>query len=485
MGFLTKTKLRCFHLTHLITTLVLVNFMAIVQAETLTLEQVLQQAIDNNIGLKIADLGVQKSQLERDKVEAMLGINLNASAKTNHDVSFLGTPSNRLDSTVSASKLLAQGIAVSLSGRYSYENADLTFSKSLPNPNHTTSLDLQVSQPLWRGKDNIAYIESLANSGLSEKMAQLQNNAIREQLANQVTILFHGIALLSQQVKNIEQGIQRTDRMIRHIKNNQSLGLSERKDILQIEAQKNAQLAEKQNLLVNLQQQQINLNRLLGRDANSEIQPLLGQQAVAMKPLDESLDKAKQASTLLALQKYKIELAESVIRLNQDAKKDRLNAFATLGSRSSHGENGLGQSIGEFDWAGSVGVEFQQAMDKRGVNANLSQARLDRSVALHEERDLVINLEFQVKGLVAEIHSVKLANDAANLRLQSEHEKLIEAEQRYKTGRATTMELIRFENEFASAELVLNLKRIELQTKVVQLDVLTGDIWQRVVALPK
>ena len=118
-----------------------------VLAETkseLTIYQVMQRVLDRYPSLKISEMEVAQAAEQRQQVESSLGWILNSAAGVTHDLTALGTPSDRLDVNGSIARKLESGATLSLSGGYRYEDSSLTFSPELPNPAHTqNSLNYQ------------------------------------------------------------------------------------------------------------------------------------------------------------------------------------------------------------------------------------------------------------------------------------------------------------------------------------------------------
>jgi len=141
--------------TSLIIYLYLISFLGVMPAIAgeeyeLTIYQVMQRVLDRYPSLKISDMEVAQAIEQRQQVESSLGWILNSAAGVTHDLTGLGTPSDRLDVSSSISRQLKSGATLSLSGSYRYEDSSLPFG-SLPNPAHTTRLDLSYRLPLLQG----------------------------------------------------------------------------------------------------------------------------------------------------------------------------------------------------------------------------------------------------------------------------------------------------------------------------------------------
>ena len=82
-----------------------------------------------------------------------------------------------------------------------------------------------------------------------------------------------------------------------------------------------------------------------------------------------------------------------------------------------------------------------------------------------------------MSGLVAEIKAARNAVEQTQLQLKSEASKLKEAEHRFRTGRANTAQLIQFQNEYSFSQLAYHNQQIELQNRIISLQIFIGTFW--------
>lgn len=456
-------------------------FASQLQAETLPLPQALQRAVDQYLPLQVAKLRTERSDYEKDKIESSLGWQLQSQTAFSHDVGFTGTPSDKLTAGGGISRLLPNGDTVGGNAAYSVEDSEFVFGPSFPNPAHRLNLDLNYRKPLWQGADNPDYSLGLARAEINTELDEQSELVLRDSLANQVIEIYYNIALTQASIENNNNAKTRTRRLMDYIKNNQSLGLAEEKDILQVEAQMQSLIADASNLQLILEQQQVLLNQLLNQDFSTKLTPVLtAQQLSPDTNLATLVNKALENSHELRIQDARVRLAELTMDDVRNSKKDKLDVLVSAGTRSAYGDNSLNETINEHDLAFSVGVEFSQAMDKRGVDAQLSQAMLDRTIALREIENIKRDLTYQVHTSVREIRAAANVVKETERRVNSEQRKYNEASQRYKRGRTTTVELIQFENDFSLAKFLLEQKRIDLAKRHSKLQLLVGSLWNSI-----
>lgn len=447
-------------------------------ADSLPLELALRRVLETYPPLQVAELRAQRARWERAKVESQLGWTLTGQAGALHDLSFLGTPVDRADIGTGLERKLSTGASVGLGAKYVYENNALTFSPLLPNPSYSTNLDLYYRHPLGQGADNPDYKQGLVSAKAGENIAGAERRTLRDQVVRQTIDLFYASALTRTRMQYARQTIDRAKRLKKYIQDNARLGLTEEKDLLQAEAQLRAHLAEHKGLQVLWEQQRTALNHLMGRPWNAEFKPLRNG---PFSPVAENFPSLLEEVTdnSMELQKYqaRVRLAEAAIVRRRDANKSKWDVVLSVGNRSKRGDDPSGNTIDVSDVAGGLRLEYRRALDRQGPDAELSQALLDRSIALQEIQAVQLRLRYELSGLLAEINATHSALDSYRRRLSSEGKKLKEARQRYRAGRTDTSRLIQFENELHLATLAVEQQKIDLARKHVRLELLRGTLW--------
>ena len=443
----------------------------------LTIYQVMQRVLDRYPSLKISAMEVSQAAEQRQQIESSLGWILNSSTGVTHDLTGLGTPSDRLDVNGSLSRQLQSGATLSLSGGYRYEDSSLTFSPVLPNPAHTTRLDLSYRLPLSKGEGNPQYSEGLLAADAGHDLAKANQLLTRITLAEKVKDLFYSSALTQARISNAKQAVQRARKLDVYINKNVKLGLSETKDRLQSKAQLHSKLAELSTIQLQWKQQQTLLNRLMLEEWSQEILPVL----VSIKSgnsynLTNLIKATETYHPVVKLSQAQLQIAESKINSANDGKKDNLDLVVSVGSRTSDGKSTTG-TVSELDWAGAVSIQYQHLFNDKGVSSKYKQAQLDKNIALQNLIKANDDIRYTVSGLVNEIKAAQLAVKTSYQKLNSESLKLKEAEHRYRSGRANTAQLIQFQNEYSFAQLSYQNQKVDLNNRIIALQIFTGQFW--------
>jgi outer membrane protein TolC len=228
---------------------------------------------------------------------------------------------------------------------------------------------------------------------------------------------------------------------------------------------------------VTLEQQQISLNRLMGESWDSRYKSSLQLQTeLTDYEIDELIAQAETRYPLLQKNMARLEVTETILRRSRDQRRDKLDLVLSVGTRTRDGDSMAG-SVSEQDVAGQVRFEYREAFNRGGLDAEVRQAQLDRTIAIEEIRRARDELTYGMASLVREINATRRALDSSRRHLESEEKKFDEAVERYRQGRERTDNLIRFNNELNDARLSVAEQKVELARRVSALRILHGTFW--------
>src|SRR5690606_21298878 len=91
-----------------------------------------------------------------------------------------------------------------------------------------------------------------------------------------------------------------------------------------------------------------------------------------------------------------------------DALRDQVDLVFSVGGRRLSGDTATG-SISEADAVAGVRLEYRAALDKRGADAELAQAFLERDMARRRHDATLTDLRYGVARLAAEIDALAAA----------------------------------------------------------------------------
>jgi len=446
-------------------------------AEKLSMQQVLQRVMDHYPSIKSAALQVQKAREENIKAESQLFWLLNANAGFARQTSLFGTASDRYSMGAALNRNLDNGGLLGFNANLAKEDAEDTFGPTVPNPSTKTRFDVNYRHRLQKGADNPQYAESKVAAKAGEQLAQSDELVLYDSLANQVIELYLSAATTRARINSIDKTIERGLRLKKYIDDEFKLGLSEEKDVLQVNARLSINEADKKSLLVVWQQQLISLNRLMGRQWDKDLLPDTGLNQPEIMSFDDIYFETQKYSPALKGIEARLLLTDSAIRRSRDEQKDQLDLVMFLGNEFNQGDTSIGD-LDESELIGGLSLEFNRGLDKSGLNAALRQAHFDRGVALQDKKQLLEDIQYNVASLLAEIKSSEQALNAFRESVTAERKKLDEATLRYKDGRIETDRIIDFESQLATAELSYDLQTIELSRRYHKVNLLRGSIWE-------
>lgn len=461
--------------------LLLLSGLSVLQAEeqALGFDRVVEKILQHYPTLEVARLQVQRSREEIAKVESRLGWELASSGGVSHDVSVFGTPTDRADVNLSLERQLESGHSVGISGNYTYEDSSFTVSPLFPNPSHSTQLDLNYRIPLGRGEDNPAYTAGLAGARASVQVERASARDLRNQVANQALDIYYAKALTEARLDSARDGLRNARRLQDYIARRRELGLAEEKDSLQSEAQVRAQQTALRKLEVILEQQRIALNKLMGAPWQNGYQSRLQVQTdLADHSVEQLVEQAAAKYPPLQQGRARLEVTESVLRRSRNQRKDQMDLVFSVGTRTRSGDATTG-NVSEEDVAGQIRFEYRESLDKSGLDAEVRQAQLDRTIAIQQIRRARDELTYSLASLVREIEATRRALHSSQQRLKSERAKYAEAMQRYRQGRERTDRLIQYDNELNEARLTVAEQEVELARRISALHILHGRFWTR------
>lgn len=448
---------------------------AYAQDNVLTLKHGMQLVLERSPDIKASRLQAQSGALEIDKAESRLGWELNSSLTAEHDVSFIGTPVDRNSATAALNKPLAAGGRFGISAGYTYEDSTLTFSPSLPNPSNSTRADISYRMPLAKGRGNIEYHSGLKKAEAQRNSAQFDYLARQDTLGRQFIERYHAAAFTSKRLSHAQQSLQRSRRLLEHTQRDRRLGLSERKDQLQVKALVHSREAELKTLEITWTQQRNALNRMMMLPWDREFRTVISVNNYSSQ-LEDVLADIRKRDPYVGRMRARVEQAEAWIENRKNNKRDTLDVVVSAGYRGLSGEDESGVTINETDKAGRLSIEYQTRFDKSGVDAELLQAKLDYDAQVQQLAATEADMEYNVSSLHVEILRSQDALKSQDARLKAEREKYREGEFRYRDGRIDISELIRFEDELGAAELAFINEEVLLSQRQAILSLWRGSL---------
>lgn len=345
---------------------------------------------------------------------------------------------------------------------------------SLPNFYEAKPV-LELSQSLWK---NGFGSETRSNMQIAESGTKAQGFADSFKLKaalSEAEGTYWRLAIARQVVKVQKESLERAERLKDWNRNRVRTGLGDRSDELQAEANLQVRTLEYQTALNEVRSAELAFNSFRGlqKEAVEEELPSLNKNTTEnLKPKEKSgmrLDvKAAQELT---------KVAEANAQIGKERNSPTLDLFGTLATngRTDQWNSAVSDSFKTRYPTFTVGLKFQSPLDfgqiledQQAYTAEKKAAELTyRRKAFEEERDY--------QDLRKKFEETK-----ERLRLcfgieEVQEKKLAREKQRLKLGRSVTYQVIMFEQDFASAELLRLKTQGELLGLVTQLNLYGED----------
>ena len=446
-------------------------------AESLTLRQTIQRVINNYPSLQIGKLQLDKAAQEITRSNSQLGWQLNSSAGVSHDLGFTNAPVDSVTAGVGVQRQLKSGGTLGFQGGYQYQDNSVPFT-GFPNPLTTTSADIEYRKPLGQGAGNPLYYQSSVGAESGLEIAKANHRGVLNQVVQQTVDLYYALATTQASMRNAENAVAHAERLLEFVKKNERLGLAEKKDLLQAQAQLRAQRAALDGVKTAWEQQRTNLNRLMGRPWNEEVElTSIHSEGAVADTVDKYIAEAEALSPDINSLNEQLKIADAQLKVAKDKYKSKVDLVLSAGLRNGFGPMSSGPDFNKSDYAASAKIEYQRPLSRQGLEAEVYEAQISQDIARRQIIKAKDDLRYQVEGLVSELGTGLTALNTSKARVDIEKEKLAETRERYRTGRADTTQLIQFENELSQAEFSVDQQTLELARKQQTLKLLRGVLW--------
>lgn len=459
------------------------------QDNVLTLKQGLQHVLENSPEMKLARMQAQSGALEINKAKSKLGWKLNSVISAEQDVSFIGAPTDRSSVTAGLSKPLSVGGEIELGAGYTYEDSKFGFSSSFPNPSNSSRADISYRLPLGKGRGNVEYHSDLKDAQAQRDAAAFDYLGRQDTMARQFIELYHAAAYTRRRLEHARNSLNRSKRLLQHVVKNERLGISEREDRLQASAKVHTREAELKRLELTWTQQRTALNRMMMQGWNQEFTPAV-EVAEYGPSLEDVLANIRVRDPYVARARAQVEQANAWISNRRDNKRDTLDVIVSVGYRDLSGDlspdnnNNFQTDYDQTDTTGSLSIEYQLGLDKRGVDAELMQSQLAYDVAVQQLAAVEADMEHSVSSMHMEILRNQETVIAQQARFNAENDKFKDGIFRYRDGRIDTTRLLQYEDDLRAAELTLSKEEIELAQRLAIMSLWRGTLMPADVAIP-
>jgi len=471
------------------------TFPATVSAEPISLAETIRETLANHPDLSIGEIGISMAAAEQERVNGALDPRVSASIGYSDEKAPTTNPfAAKQTQSANFFGMIAQPLSdgSTLTGSLNYNRTKLNYPATVPptfqstiNPIYSHQIDLTYRYPLLRGHGNPAYHELLKAAEKDEESARWNVEMLKEALSAQAVNLYFQLAMEELGLAISSDAIARSERLLRYQKYREQFGLIEKADRLQAEALLATRRMEKRNAEASVRMARTTLNRLMMKNADSELSPvsdeaiipaielqnlkipLLVEEAVSKRPVFKSLESRLKA-------------AESRLSVARDQHDTQIDLIGQVGSRALEPTAGkaLGKGFNLTDRFVSVGVELSDTLTGNATNAAIRQAELARQQVQLEKIQARESVESELSNALSLLLSGSNTLIAAKTRADAEKRKFDAEMKRYREGRSNTATIIQFEGDLSVAEMQVAIQQTSMQLATHQLMLAEGTLFE-------
>ncbi|AUN99566.1 hypothetical protein C0V70_15925 [Bacteriovorax stolpii] len=365
---------------------------------------------------------------------------------------------------------LAQNFNFGLKGQLSYTlyhtkiyNAGQTF---VPLADFNDGIaKLELSQSLWRnwnGKENKAQADLIDSQAKASK--HLADFNVQTTLTNAESIYWS----LSQtrKVIQVQKDILARAQQIRSWNQRRlSNGLAERSDFLQ--ADSNFKLREYE-LNSALQQQNLlerSFNSLRGIDSSEVTEELEAVDSKNLKGLNPPAKAEFRADTLAALEQQNLAKANAALAIERNRPTFEIYGSYAFNGRDPERADAISNSFKTNHTTSAIGVRFNTPLDFGTTSSAIDGYKKEQIAAEYNYQRKVFDQDREWNDLLTKFADAKVKLDLAEKISDAQRTKSTNERNRLNNGRTTTFQVLSFEVDNASAEIL----RIQTETDLLNI----------------
>jgi outer membrane protein TolC len=450
----------------------------------LSLEEAVDLALRNNLGLQSSRLGVQIQERGVAVETARFGrsLDLNLSRESNRSPSFSSLEEvetlhgSALSTELGLNQQLGTGGRVGL--RFSNRRSSSNAAFNLIDPIYTSGLSLSFTQPLLQGRGRISRVGvDLAKVGVEQ--SQVQNEGRARSLRAEVGRSYWNLLFARENLRVKEQFREGARRVLETVQVRADMGVDSRSNILQAEVE----VARREEEVVaaegTLAQAEDALKTLLNLEQHAG--PLILTAVPELTPFAGELDQGTAQALSRDPEYRQLQLELKNLDLQLDLARDQARPSVELSARA--GLSGLGGSYGDDlkvlrdldarSWQGSLALELPLGQSQ--ADQRLGQRRLEkerRSVDLEHLRQ---QLEKQVRQRFRQVGIDRRRAEVSQLAEELAARNVAEEEERLKLGLSTVRQVLDAQDDLAQARASRLRAVVDYNQSLIEWQRLTGE----------
>lgn len=444
----------------------------------LSLEQFLTQVKEKNQAILASDMIVQGSASRQDEGRLIFRPSIFAQAQIAVDkkhVTNQATQGNRVDNEFVTAGLIQQ-FGFGMKGQLSYSvvhteiyNAGASF---VPLADYNDGVaKIELSQSFWRnfwGKESKAQADLIESQ--SKAIGHLENFRIKSTLANAENVYWN-LSQMKKIVKVQTDNLNRSQKLTLWNQRRINSGLAERSDFLQSEANYKLRQYELKNALLEKSALERTFNSLRGIESGPVAESLTNIESKELKTLPLPVKAEFRDDTKAALEQQKLAKANASLAIERNKPTFEVYGSYAFNGRDSERAEAISDSFKTDYSTSAIGVRFNAPLDFGTTSKNIDGYKKEQIAAEYTYQKKVFDQEREWTDLVARFEDAKTRLSLVEQIADAQKVKITNENNRLSNGRTTTFQVLNFEQDYASAELLkiqseTNLLNIYSQLKI-------------------
>lgn len=422
--YLCPSKLKNMKKNRIIFTLLALSVSVASMAQTWTLDQCVQYALDNNLQIRQAQQQAQSSEVDQQQAVAALFPSLSFSTQ--------------------------QGWGFQKVETQSYTS----FDAQIKNPTYSGSYGLNANVLLFDGGSNWRQV---SQSRISHEADLLQTELTANSVQVKIIQAYYQILYAHESVSTNEEIVAVAERELERARVREELGKGTKVDVAQMESQYqqnlyqlvNARNTEASNILALKQLLQLAPDAAFAVDytdfSTDDVLAILPPVAEVEQLAMAHLPNLRQAE----LRVRSAELQESIAKGGYWPSVS-LNAGVSTGNGNTF-KGGFGTQLADH-MRENIGVSLSvPILDNRRVRSSVDKARIQHANAVLSQEDTRLQLQNTIASLHLDIQSAQSRYQSAVAKEKSAHESFLMMEERYNVGLESVIDLLTQKNQYLQA----------------------------------
>lgn len=398
--------------------------------------------------------------------------------------SFQGTQTIRKFYQAGVSENFRSGTKASFS--YNVNHTEINGASPLVLPQNSfydLAPQIEISQSLWR---NFFGREDRANNKILKsqiEISKLNSEFKYRELLMKSKIAFYRLVFALQSLDVQKQSLERANKLRDWNYRRVQQSLTDEIDLLQAESNLLAKEIDFQSALTELQSAQINFNSLIQNEKIPDVASILYDQEFhqeAIKLLEKEWTKSEFIREDIQSSFFNYKLMESQAQLGIEKNRPTFELFGTysLNGRAQDYSPASNQATQSDHPYAMVGLKFITSFDAINPYKARKAYAEDKFVADLQYRRKVFEVKTEMEDLFKRFNDNKKKLKLALKMEEIQKKKLLNEKDRYNKGRTTTFQVLQFEQDYASAQLLKLRSELEILSAYNQLEFFNGENYE-------